>query len=107
MSNTPVEHGRVSTVYDSYQSKEMDQNGQPKTKYKYANIGRYTKWSDGSISVEIHSLPLGAGAPLKASLYPDDNNQQQIPQQGGQAQQPQQNYQQPAQNTYGEQSNGF
>lgn len=100
MNNQPLDKGRIVYAADSYQSNELDQNGQPKTKYRYATLGRATKWQGDNggeqIELELDSIPLKAESPLKLKIFWDSQqSQQQQPQQAQQQggfnqQQPQQ-----------------
>ena len=90
MSNQPLRRGRVAAVVGTFES----QNG---TKNRWATVGKATLWPghDGGYpqtQIEIDTLPLGAQAGLKLSVFWDE---QQGGQQTQQAQQPQQGYGRP------------
>ena len=92
--NQPLDKGRVAYVADRYQTSELDQQGQPKMKNRYASLGRATKWpKDGggeNIEIELDSVPVGATGTVKMVIFWDSQDQNN--QQGQQyAQQPQGN----------------
>lgn len=100
-SNSPIDKGRVAVIAERYPSSQVDQNGQPIMKNRYATVGRATLWpaKQGSmapnVEIEIDTMPLGTTGPVKTYIFWDSDNQnnqaapqQQVQQQGG--------YQQPA-----------
>jgi hypothetical protein len=107
-SNSPIDKGRVTVVVGSYKSSQVDQQGQPIMKKRYAPVGRATMWPPGegktqpNIEIELETMPMGIIGTVKLSIFWDSesqNNQNQAPaqqQSGYQTQQPQQN-----QNNYG------
>lgn len=100
----PIDKGRVVFAAEKYPSNEMDNNGQPKMKNRYATIGRATKWPGDNggldrVELEIDSIPIGATGPVKALVFWDSEQQQSQGYQQSQ-QQPQQAYQQAPQQPY-------
>lgn len=82
MSNRPIDKGRVCIIAERYQSNELDTNNQPKSKNRYANIGRATLWPNKpdtnmpNIEIELDTMPIGATAPLKAFIFWDSEQSQ-------------------------------
>lgn len=99
--NQPLDKGRVSVIVEKYQTNQLDQQGQPIMKNRYATVGRATMWpaengrSQPNIDLEIDTIPIGAVAPIKFFIFWDSESNQQQPQQQpqqggwGQPQQPQ------------------
>jgi hypothetical protein len=104
--NQPLDKGRVSVIVDKYQTNQLDQQGQPIMKNRYATVGRATMWpaengrTQPNIDIEIDTIPIGAAAPLKFFIFWDsESNQQQSMQQ---QQQQQGGWGQPQQPQYGQ-----
>lgn len=88
MSRKPLDRGRVAFVAETYQSNELGANGQPKTKNRYANLGRATLWpsDDGGqpvTQIELDAVPMGHTGPLRLYVFWDSQNQQNQGGQGG------------------------
>jgi hypothetical protein len=83
MARQPLAKGRVAYVAETYPSNELDQNGQPKQKNRYATLGRATAWpaENGAtmpqISIDMDALPVGMNGSTKLMIFWDDANQQQ------------------------------
>ncbi|QIW88963.1 hypothetical protein phiV208_32 [Vibrio phage phiV208] len=105
--NQPLDKGRVSVIVDKYQTNQLDQQGQPIMKNRYATVGRATMWpadngrTQPNIDIEIDTIPIGATAPLKFFIFWDSESNQQQPMQQ-QTQQQQGGWGQPQQPQYGQ-----
>ncbi len=119
LGNSPIDKGRVAVIVEKYPTNQVDQNGQPIMKNRYANIGRATLWpsqqysSAPNVEVEIDALPIGHAGKLKMYIFwesdnpnnqPTNTNQQQAQPQYQPPQHQQQNTQQ--RNSYGTPPNG-
>ncbi len=98
---SPIDKGRAVTIIEKYESKETDQNGQPKMKNRYGTVGRATKWAGengrgDNIEIDLEMLPVGASGKVKINIFWDSDNQdnQQQNNNQGQGQQYNQNQQQ-------------
>jgi hypothetical protein len=104
MSNQPLDKGRYVAVVEQYQSRELDQGGQPKMKNKYLTIGEATKWpgQNGSpdyVSIKQYLNPPKLPCETKIFWDSEQQDQQQAPQQPGYQQSPPQYHNQPPQHT--------
>lgn len=92
-NNTPLDKGRVATVIERYQTNQLDQNGNPIMKNRYATIGRATLWpseqgSDApNVQIDIDTIPIGKGGTLKLYIFWESDNQAQQAPQGNNYQQ--------------------
>lgn len=106
MSNQPIDKGRVCFVAERYPSGQVDGQGQPVMKNRYATVGRATKWpadqhGPESIDIELDTMPIGHVGKLKLYTFWDSESRDN--QQNNQQQNNQQGYQQ---NTGGYQQHG-
>ena len=95
----PLDSGRLCYVSGTYASNEIDPNTrQPKTKNRYAPVGRVTAWPNDNggalpkLNIELESLPLGVMGSVNLFVFWDSDSKQ-TPQNLGNFQQPT-NYQQ-------------
>ena len=109
MSRQPIAKGRAVYVAEKYQSRELDGQGQPKEKNRYATLGRVTAWAPEpgqnmpNITLQLDAVPVGATGPVDIQLFWDEPQQQSTPQQNHQ----QPSYGQPASyGSYGTHSGG-
>lgn len=90
--NQPLDKGRVSVIVDKYQTNQLDQQGQPIMKNRYATVGRATMWpaengrTQPNIDIELDTIPISATAPLKFFIFWDSESNQQQPMQQQQQQ---------------------
>lgn len=109
MSRQPIARGRAVYVAEKYQSRELDTNGQPKEKNRYASLGRVTAWAPEpgqnmpNITLQLDAVPVGVTGPVDIQLFWDDPQQQQSQQPAPATQQG--GYGQPY-GSYGTQSGG-
>lgn len=78
MNNQPLDKGRLMAVVDTYQSKELDQNGQPKVKNKYMAIGELTRWpsDNGGSYVSVTQYLSPPKLPCELKEFWDSEQQQ-------------------------------
>ena len=84
--NQPLDKGRVAVIVEKYPTNQMDQNGQPMVKNRYANVGRATLWpsqqysTTPNVEIELDALPIGHTGKLKLYVFWNSDNKNNQPQ---------------------------
>ena len=84
--NQPLDKGRVAVIVEKYPTNQMDQNGQPMVKNRYANVGRATLWpsqqysTTPNVEIELDALPIGHTGKLKLYVFWNSDSQNNQPQ---------------------------
>jgi len=112
MADQPIDRGQVCFIAERYPTNEKDEWGNPKTKSRYAQVGRCTLWpakqpgQPPQVQIELDSAPVAGGSgPIRLFLFWDSEKQQ--PQGYGTQQPSQQQYQQPQHQQYQQPQQGY
>lgn len=79
MAKQPLDRGRICFVAEKFDTGQMDDQGNPERKARYAQVGRATLWpaqqagNYPDIMLELDSAPMAAG-PVKLYVFWDSRD---------------------------------